>query len=51
MTAPRVLVVEDEPGIRESVAFTLRSEGYEVGEEETGSGALALKAKVFPANS
>jgi two-component system response regulator RegX3 len=36
-----VLVVEDEPAIREAVAFTLRGEGYEVGEEKTGNGALA----------
>jgi two-component system response regulator RegX3 len=40
VSRPRVLVVEDEPGIREAVAFTLRGEGYEVGEEETGDGAL-----------
>ena len=39
MTA-RVLIGEDEPAIREAVAFTLRGEGYEVGEEETGEGGL-----------
>jgi two-component system response regulator RegX3 len=40
VTAPRVLVVEDEPAIREAVAYTLRSEGYEVAEEENGMDAL-----------
>jgi two-component system response regulator RegX3 len=36
----RVLVVDDEPAIRESVAYALRAEGYDVTEHETGHGAL-----------
>jgi len=36
----RVLVVEDEPAIRESVAYTLRSEGYEVDESADASSAI-----------
>jgi DNA-binding response OmpR family regulator len=34
------LVVEDEPAIREAVAFSLREQGYDVGEEETAGDAL-----------
>jgi DNA-binding response OmpR family regulator len=37
----RILLVEDEPAIREAVAFSLRQEGYGVAEEEDGDFALA----------
>jgi two-component system response regulator RegX3 len=37
----RVLVVEDEPAIRESVAYALRSEGFDVDESADASSALA----------
>ncbi|HEY3185476.1 MAG TPA: response regulator transcription factor [Gaiellaceae bacterium] len=40
MTA-RVLVVDDEPAIRESVGYTLRAEGHEVDEVADGASALA----------
>jgi DNA-binding response OmpR family regulator len=36
----RILLVEDEPAIRDVVAFALRSEGYEVEEAEDGEVAL-----------
>jgi two-component system response regulator RegX3 len=37
----RVLVVDDEPAIRESVGYTLRAEGHEVDEVADGASALA----------
>ena len=41
-TAPlRVLVGDDEPAIRRFLRTSLRAEGYEVAEEETGEAALA----------
>jgi two-component system, OmpR family, response regulator RegX3 len=36
-----VLVVEDEPAIRDAISFSLRQEGYDVAEEEDGDLALA----------
>ena len=38
----RVLVVDDEPGVRKLVARILRSRGYDVFETEDGPSALAL---------
>jgi two-component system response regulator RegX3 len=38
---PRVLVVDDEPAIRESVGYTLRADGHEVDEVADGASALA----------
>jgi DNA-binding response OmpR family regulator len=40
--AARILLVDDDPGVRDVVAFTLRREGYEVDEE--GDGPAALEA-------
>src|SRR5204862_3519796 len=40
VTAARVLVVDDDPGVLDVVAFTLRREGYAVDEERTGTSAL-----------
>jgi two-component system response regulator RegX3 len=37
----RILVVEDEPAIRDAVSFTLRRDGYEVVEIDDGDDALA----------
>ncbi len=37
---PRVLLVDDDPGVRDVVAFTLRREGFEVDEERDGASAL-----------
>lgn len=39
--APRVLVVEDDPALREAVAAGLRQEGYEVRAEQDGTQARA----------
>src|SRR5262249_52165899 len=36
----RILLVDDDPGVRDVVAFTLRREGYEVDEERDGTSAL-----------
>jgi two-component system response regulator RegX3 len=37
----RVVLVDDEPAIRDAVSFALRSEGFEVTEHEDGESALA----------
>jgi DNA-binding response OmpR family regulator len=36
----RILLVDDDPGVRDVVAFTLRREGFDVDEERDGPGAL-----------
>ena len=36
----RILLVDDDPGVRDVVAFTLRREGFEVDEERDGPAAL-----------
>ena len=36
-----VLLVDDDPGVLDVVAFTLRREGYDVDEEKDGAAALA----------
>lgn len=43
-----VLVVDDEPDIRELVAFSLEREGYEVSSAEDGDEALELARKKLP---
>jgi two-component system response regulator RegX3 len=44
----RILVVDDDPGVLDVVAFTLRREGYEVDEERTGPSALqAARARSY----
>jgi DNA-binding NtrC family response regulator len=42
MTAPRVLIVEDEPGIRLALSGLLRREGYEVAQANDGREAEEL---------
>ncbi len=42
MTAPRILVVDDEYGVRSGIRQILELEGYEVEEAATGEEALAL---------
>ena len=47
MTA-RILVVDDDPGLRDVVSFALRGEGHEVTEEGDGEGALrAVRRESF----
>jgi CheY-like chemotaxis protein len=46
--APRVLVVEDEPDIRQSVADALEGEGYHVAVAENGAEALEIVACFRP---
>jgi CheY-like chemotaxis protein len=43
---PRVLVVEDEQAIRQSVADALADEGYEVVVAENGAEALSVLASI-----
>ena len=40
ITHARVLVVDDDPGVLDVVAFTLRREGFEVDEQSDGTAAL-----------
>jgi two-component system, OmpR family, response regulator ResD len=44
----RILVIEDDPTIRNLIAFTLADEGYEVDEASDGREALDLAARQQP---
>lgn len=48
MSKPRVLVVEDEPGIAEVIRYTLQSEGFAPEMAASGAQALALFAAAPP---
>lgn len=48
MMKPRVLVVEDEPDIRELIVFTLENHGYEVSTAECGEEAWIDAAQKTP---
>ncbi|MEU9148630.1 response regulator transcription factor [Streptomyces sp. NPDC048349] len=45
---PRVLLIEDDPSIREGVGLGLRRRGHEVSAAETGEAGLALLASFRP---
>ncbi|MFB6619762.1 response regulator [Streptomyces sp. NPDC085524] len=45
---PRVLLIEDDPSIREGVGLGLRRRGHEVSAAETGEDGLALLASFRP---
>lgn len=44
----RILIAEDEPDIRELVAFTLRFAGHEVTAASNGEDALNLASQIVP---
>jgi CheY-like chemotaxis protein len=44
----RILIAEDEPDIRELVAFTLRFAGHEVTTTANGEEAIRQAAQLFP---
>jgi two-component system nitrogen regulation response regulator NtrX len=44
MTSPRVLIVDDEPGIRQSLGGALRDEGFQVMTVQTGEACLEALA-------
>lgn len=44
----KILIAEDEPDIRELVAFTLRFAGHEVVTAKNGEEALQLAGREFP---
>ena len=46
--APRLLVVDDEPSIRDLLSASLRFAGYDVVTAENGTGALAQAEKHRP---
>ncbi len=48
MPAGRILLVEDEPGIRDSIAECLEAEGYSVGTASNGVEALGWLAREVP---
>lgn len=48
MTAARILLVEDDTGIRDSVVELLEAEGYVVAAAANGSDALAWLAREAP---
>lgn len=48
MTPARILVIDDEPAIRRFLRISLRSQGYQVLEAETGAAGLALAATETP---
>ncbi|MFJ5552029.1 response regulator [Streptomyces sp. NPDC093225] len=45
---PRVLLIEDDPSVREGVGLGLRRRGHEVRAAETGEGGLAALAEFRP---
>ncbi|MFD3694625.1 response regulator [Streptomyces sp. NPDC058646] len=45
---PRILLIEDDPSIREGVALGLRGRGHDVSAAETGEAGLALMGSVRP---
>jgi len=45
---PKILIAEDEPDIRDLVAFTLRFAGYEVVTANNGEEAVHAAAREFP---
>ncbi len=49
MTAPRVLVVEDDPSVRGLLQTLLVSEGYEVATAADGQACLSAAARTEPA--
>jgi CheY-like chemotaxis protein len=44
----RILIAEDEPDIRELVAFTLRFAGHEVTAASNGEEAVQIASQAFP---
>jgi len=48
VTKPRILVVEDEPHLREVVRYQLEAEGFEVHQAEDGKQALELAPQTMP---
>jgi DNA-binding response OmpR family regulator len=44
----KILIAEDEPDIRELVAFTLRFSGYEVVAASNGEEAVQMASREFP---
>ena len=46
--APRILLIEDEPGIADTVVYALNTEGFEAFWERTGSAGLACFRQQLP---
>jgi two-component system phosphate regulon response regulator PhoB len=48
MTEPLVLLVDDEPSVRETLAFILEMEGFRVAVAEDGEAAVAETGRLRP---
>jgi CheY-like chemotaxis protein len=48
LTSHQILVVDDEPSVRKTVALVLQSEGYDVATAENGFAALLQLRKALP---
>ncbi len=48
MTGARILVAEDDPGVRLSIEMLLSVEGYEVLSAEDGEAAVAIAIEALP---
>ena len=48
MPKPRILIIDDEPAIRESLRMTLEYEGYDIVEGATGQEGLSLAERESP---
>jgi len=48
MPKPRILVIDDDAGIRESLKMTLEYDGYDVAGAATGQEGLALVEREAP---
>jgi len=45
---PQILVVDDEPSIRESLGMLLLAAGYDVAEAENGAAAVSQMSRTVP---
>ena len=44
----KILIIEDEPDIRETLSYNFKNEGFKVKSESSGKGALTLSKSFEP---